>query len=248
MAHPVAPRNDAQVPRIRQGLTQWQVLVFIALVGLALVMGSGYALRTRQPEENVAEAAREYLKQQDVRPLSSDWVAPEAIERTASLPHPLLQRAAPNFSLPRADGGTLELDERWIHGPVVLVFYYGYYCNHCVAQLFALQADRAKFTAAGAEIIAISPDSPQESAAKFAKYGEFSFPVLADVDNLTAANYGLLLPRAEAQSQRLLHGTFLIDRAGKVRWSHYGPAPFTDNAALLRELAELASERRGPAP
>src|SRR5258706_4908681 len=36
------------------------------------------------------------------------------------------------------------LAERTGHGPIVLVFYYGYHCNHCVGQLFALHDDMQK--------------------------------------------------------------------------------------------------------
>ena len=44
---------------------------------------------------------------------------------------------------------------------MVLVFYYGYHCNHCVGQLFALHDDISKFRELGAEVVAVSADPPE---------------------------------------------------------------------------------------
>ena len=122
---------------------------------------------------------------------------------------------------------------------MVLVFYYGYYCNHCVSQLFALQDDLSKFHELGAEVVAISADTPQETTVKFAKFGGFTFPVLSDPQNKIAANYSIFTPRTEKTPQTLLHGTFVIDQSGIVRWCHYDRTPFTANPTLLVELAKL---------
>ena len=48
-----------------------------------------------------------------------------------------------------------------------------------MSQLFALQDDLSKFHELGAEVIAISADTPQETTVKFAKFGGFTFPVLS---------------------------------------------------------------------
>ncbi len=34
-----------------------------------------------------------------------------------------------------------------------------------------------------------------------------------------------------------MHATFVIERGGRVRWAYRGDLPFTDNLALLYELA-----------
>jgi peroxiredoxin len=225
----------------RRGISQAQTLVVMAIAGLSLVALATFTLSRRRTPDDIAASAREYLEQHGVQPLPAGWQESPLTEPVASLSHPLLGKAAPDFTLPGADGNSVMLRERWQDGPIVLVFYYGYYCNHCVAQLFALEADLAKFRSQGGQVIAISPDSPEETREKFAKYGSFSFPVLADAGNLTAAEYSLLLPRKSNAPQRLLHGTFIIDQEGRVRWCHYGPAPFTDNATLLQELIQLKS-------
>jgi peroxiredoxin len=165
-----------------------------------------------------------------------------AESREKSLPtlaHPLLNQSAPTFELRDHNSQKQSLSEHLSRGPVVVVFYYGYYCNHCVSQLFALQDDIAKFRELGAEIMAISADTPQQTTKKFAKYGQFTFPVLSDPENKTAEAYSIYAPAREGKKERLLHGTFVLDRDGVVRWCHYGDAPFTANATLLVELAKI---------
>ena len=66
-----------------------------------------------------------------------------------------------------------------------------------------------------------------------------AFPVLSDPGNKTAVDYSIYAPALGSKSDRLLHGTFVIDKDGIVRWCHYGEAPFTANATLLVELGKF---------
>ena len=71
---------------------------------------------------------------------------------------------APNFTTRGAVAGkifTVQLAKELKKGPVVVVFYLGYYCNHCVSQLFDLNEDVRYFHELGAEVIAISADPPE---------------------------------------------------------------------------------------
>ena len=230
--------------RRRSGLTQRQVVFALALAGSALVLTSSYAsrlFRSRQVAPDIAAEAQDYLRQRNVKPLDVDLdkLLVEA-QRTSipTLPHPLLNQAAPDFQLSDNTGRLRTLSEHLEHGPVVVVFYYGYYCNHCVSQLFALNDDLAKFHELGAEVLAISADTPAETSEKFAKYGMFAFPVLSDPENKVATAYSVFVPPTLTKPESLLHGTFVIDRGGVVRWCHYDRAPFTANATLLVELAK----------
>jgi peroxiredoxin len=227
--------------RRRRGLAQTYVVVFFAIAGILLLGVSSLTLPWRRySASNIAAEAKDYLRQRDVKPLAQDL---DAIlvhaEAVPTLPHPLLGRPAPDFELNDSIGRPHALSEHFARGPVVLVFYYGYYCNHCVGQLFALGDDIAKFHDLGAEVVAISPDSSEETSKKFAKYGAFAFPVLSDPDNKVATAWSVFAPRTPTTPEILLHGTFIIDRSGVVRWYHYRREPFTDNAALLLELAKM---------
>lgn len=190
---------------------------------------------------NVAQEAREYLKAHAVKPLSGPLqrlIAEPAGERVKTQPHPLLGQTAPDFELSDHRQKSWRLTERLKRGPVVLTFYFGYHCNHCVGQLFALNDDDAKFHELGAQVVAISADPPELTQLRYRQYGEFAFPVLTDPGNAVAQKYGVYRPASGTSRDDLLHATFVIGRDGRVRWAYTGNDPFTGNLTLLTELAE----------
>ena len=229
----------------RRGLTRGQLVILLAVLGGGLVGASSLVQRwgvqlRRNP--NVAAEAKDYLRERNVKPLDVDLdtlLAESLGSSVSTLRHPLLAQPAPDFRLSDYAGQQHTLSNHLARGPVVLVFYYGYYCNHCVSQLFALNGDISKFHELGAEVLAISADAPEDTAKKFAKYGMFTFPVLSDPDNKLAAAYTVFAPAGKTSGEVLLHGTFVIDRDGIVRWCHYAHEPFTDNATLLVEVAKI---------
>ena len=152
--------------------------------------------------------------------------------------HRLLNQNAPEFALPDVHGFEQKLCELRKDRPVVVVFYLGYGCSHCVAQLLALNKDLHHFRELGAEIVAISSDSSEHTADKYKEYGEFNFPVLADVDYAVSKNWGVYEQETEEQPEFMKHGTFIVDRQGKLIWTAQGTEPFLDNKTLLRVIAK----------
>jgi peroxiredoxin len=122
--------------------------------------------------------------------------------------------------------------------PVVVVFYLGYGCSHCVAQLLALDKDLHYFSELDADIVAISSDSSEHTAEKYKEYGEFHFPVLADVDYAVAQKWGVYQPETDERPEFMNHGTFIVDSHGKVIWGAQGKEPFLDNETLLHVVAK----------
>jgi thioredoxin-dependent peroxiredoxin len=159
-------------------------------------------------------------------------------------PHPLLNQAAPDFVLQDHDGRSRSLQSQLAHGPVLLVFYLGYACDRCVANLFELNADLEHFHALEAEVLAISGDSVALTQRRFAEYGAFGSPLLSDPGHGVARLYGTFVPATSSKSEKLLHGAFLIGRDGRVTWAHIGDTPFHGNRALLYEVAR--SEKKLP--
>jgi peroxiredoxin len=171
-----------------------------------------------------------------------ELVDPEAAFRVETQAHPLLDRVAPNFALPDHQGRPWSLQGQLGRGPVVVVFYLGYACNACVHYLFELSADIERFRSLGAEVAAVSGDTPDLTRRRFKQFGAFGFPVLSDPGHRVARAYGTYRPAEASEPEELLHGTFLIGRDGQVRWVSYGDAPFRNNKALLYELARLEGE------
>ena len=118
---------------------------------------------------------------------------------------------APDFSLPNAVGQSLRLSEVLARGPVVLSFYRGQWCPYCNLELRALQAALPEITAAGATLVAVSPQTPDNSLSTVEK-NELTFEILSDVGNSVARSYGLVFVLPEAL--RPIYANFGIDIPG----------------------------------
>jgi peroxiredoxin len=151
--------------------------------------------------------------------------------------HPLLGRPAPHFELREVAGRSWKLDDSLARGPVVVVFYYGSACPHCVKQLLALSDDEERFRELHATVVAISADSSETSREGFRRYGRFAWPLLFDPDHQVAQRYGVFRRGGNGKPDEPQHGTFVIGRDGKIHWIHRGDEPFTGNATLLEEIA-----------
>jgi thioredoxin-dependent peroxiredoxin len=165
-------------------------------------------------------------------------LADNSFKPVESQPLELLNQPAPEFALPDVNGIEQKLSELGRGRPVVVVFYLGYGCSHCVAQLLALDKDLHYFSELDADIVAISSDSPEHTAERYKEYGEFHFPVLADVDYAVSRKWGVYQPDSEEKSDFMYHGTFIVDAHGKVIWGAQGKEPFLDNKTLLHVLAK----------
>ena len=120
------------------------------------------------------------------------------LERNAAASHALKAGAiTPDFILPNVDGRSVRLYTELEHGPVVLVFYRGGWCPFCNIHLRGFQKSLADFQSAGAQIIAISPQLPDQSLTTQEK-DELAFAVLSDVGLHTAQAFGVAyeLPQA----------------------------------------------------
>jgi peroxiredoxin len=195
------------------------------------------------PPEDLAAEVRSFLRQRGVRPLSDPLqrllADPTAIA-VPTQPHALVGKLAPDFDLEDPSGQRYSLRSFVERGPVVLVFYYGYYCNHCVGQLFALEKDLPYFHEIGAQVVALSPDPPALTRQRFRSYGKFHFPVLSDSGNSVAEKYGVYQRAHSGRGENLDHATFVIDRDGTIQWAQQGDEPFTDDRALLLEVAHVS--------
>lgn len=98
---------------------------------------------------------------------------------------------APDFHLRDARGKYVSLKTALKDGPVVLNFYRGGWCPFCNLELNTLQRTLPKFKEAGAQLIAISPESPDNSLSTIEKH-RLAFSVLSDVDSTIARQYGII--------------------------------------------------------
>lgn len=222
----------------RAGAMHWRLglRVFLALGLVALWLGRSFAEPSPRPRD-LAKEVRADLERRQFRPLSASLETLLADAKYDPIPtqtHAYLLQPAPAFTLADVDGKPWSLDAALLRGPVVVVFYYGFYCDHCVSQLFGLHKDVDKFRELGVQIVAISADPPELTRERFKKYGRFAFPVLCDPDHKVAAQYGTYLPPTKpGLDGDQMHGTFVINPAAEIIWVNRGDGPFTENRALL---------------
>jgi peroxiredoxin len=97
---------------------------------------------------------------------------------------------APNFTLPDATGRPVSLRERLKEGPVVLSFYRGEWCPYCNLEMRALFEALPEFREHGANLLAISPQAPDDALTLSEKHG-LEFDVLSDTDQRVIQAYRL---------------------------------------------------------
>ncbi|GAF05662.1 peroxiredoxin-like family protein [Saccharicrinis fermentans] len=98
---------------------------------------------------------------------------------------------APNFTLKNAMGTEVSLQEYLKKGPVVLVWYRGGWCPYCNINLKFLQDELPNFKAQGANLVALTPELPDQSISTSEKL-HLDFEVLSDVGNVVGQQYGVV--------------------------------------------------------
>lgn len=104
---------------------------------------------------------------------------------------------APDFSLTNAKDKTVRLSELLKRGKVVLTLYRGSWCPYCNLQLSHYQKSLNEIHNLGAELVAISPQTPDESLTIKEK-NELDFEVLSDNGNIVARKYTTVFKNADA--------------------------------------------------
>ena len=125
-----------------------------------------------------------------------------------------LGEAAPDFDLPGTGGRNYSLRE-YRGQPVVLVFYPGDNTPVCTEQLNQYTSDIDKFAGAGAQVLAISPQSVKSHEGFSCSQGGFAFPLLADEDKAVGEAYGIIGPVGFYR-----RSAFVVDGNGVIRYAH----------------------------
>jgi len=152
--------------------------------------------------------------------------------------------AAPGWSLPDAQNRQLAL-RQYKGKPVIVIFYLGNGCPHCIEQLAAFAPMTEDYAKLGISLVAISTDSIdglKETAKKASANGGFPFPLLSDKSMQIFKAYRAF----DDFENQPLHGTFLIDGEGMVRWQDISYQPFTETKFLLEEAQRLLGKVRTP--
>lgn len=162
---------------------------------------------------------------------------------------------APDFELMNATGKKVTLSELTARGPVIVTWYRGGWCPYCNIALRGFHKSLPEIRAAGATLVALSPETPDNSLSTVEK-NHLDFEVLSDKGNKVAHTYGVAykVPKtvAEQFKGRLdlakhngddsgelpLGATFVIDRKGIIRYA-FVDADYRKRAEPSTVLAAL---------
>jgi len=135
--------------------------------------------------------------------------AAEGLERSGISNHSLkVGDTAPDFTLSDAHGDHVNFVDTLEHGPVVLSFYRGGWCPYCNLELQALQQALPEIQELGAQLVAVSPELPDQSLSTAEKHA-LAFAVCSDTGNRVARNFGIVFTLPEML--RPIYATFGID-------------------------------------
>ncbi|XPF96035.1 peroxiredoxin-like family protein [Colwellia sp. RE-S-Sl-9] len=156
-----------------------------------------------------------------------------------ALPNPGIQvgEKAPSFSLKNSQGENITLEGALAKGPVVLVFYRGAWCPYCNMQLRSLKENLPEFEKYNAQLVTITPQTPDKSEAQFKKEG-YPFEVLSDLDYQVMKDYKLYfeVPKALVELYKK-HGLDLEDFNGEGRTALPVPGTFViDTKGIVRAM------------
>ena len=123
---------------------------------------------------------------------------------------------APDFALKNQHGETVRLSQFRGHHTVVVVFYPWAFSGVCGGELHELQKHLDEFQNEDVALLTISCDA-MYSLRAYADREGFTFPMLQDFwpHGEVASAYGVF----EANVGVALRGTFVIDKAGVLRWT-----------------------------
>jgi peroxiredoxin len=156
---------------------------------------------------------------------------------------------APSFELPDHNGKPVSSANLLAKGRLVLWFIRGRWCPFCVGQMEAMNYIAAEIEAAGASLVAVSPQT-EKQAFFMRDQHKLAFPLLVDAYNQLARQFGLVY-RVPEEQQGLYRSTFvnLPFANGDPSWKLPIPATFVidrDGTILFASANEDYTDRPEP--
>ncbi len=117
---------------------------------------------------------------------------------------------------------------------VLLIFFLGDACVHCVGQLKAINERGTDFAAQDTVVLAVCSSTPTKIKESVA-LEKVNVTFLSDTAHENARRFSSYDDFEDIE----LHSTILIDKQGKVRWKRTGGDPFTNIDFLVGELKRI---------
>jgi peroxiredoxin len=194
--------------------------------------------------------------------LLSSWL------REAGVPDGALKvnEPGPDFLLPEVTGRLVSSLELRQTAALIVTFVYGTWSPLCAAGLRALDAATPRIRAAGANAIAITPETG-DLLRNFKRDHRLDLEILSDLDLGVSLSFGLVSVVPPEIKSRLLHrgldlsalhgfsfwmlpvpATYVLDQQGIIRRACVGPDSISSvtTETVLAALSELEGSKPGP--
>lgn len=147
--------------------------------------------------------------------------------------------AAPEFTLPDANGESVSLSSWRGEKNVLLVFFPFAFSGICTGELCQIRDELPHFVNDEVQVVGVSTD-PRFALAAWAKAEGYQFPLLSDFwpHGAVATRYGVF----DDANGMAVRGTVLVDTEGVVRFSEANPpGQARDQSAWHKAIAAVLS-------
>lgn len=134
--------------------------------------------------------------------------------------------APPDIGLTALDGTRVSLAT--LRGKVVVVDFWASWCAPCKQEMPVLESLYKRFKQRGLVVVGVSVDNERANAERFIQGVRVSFPIVHDAEHSVADRY----------HPPKMPTSYVIDRAGKVRYVHAGYRA-EDARKLEQEITSL---------
>jgi len=141
--------------------------------------------------------------------------------------------AAPALDVTDPTGKRLTLDQ--FRGKnVILTFYLGAGCAHCVKQVKELSEKTDEWNRLDTVVVSVSQDAPKSNA-RSQELSPLKVMLGSDSNFQNARRF----KSYDDFEEMGIHSTILIDKGGRLHWANHGGAPFDDYKFLVSQLQRM---------
>ncbi|MGA2742336.1 MAG: redoxin domain-containing protein [Bryobacteraceae bacterium] len=141
---------------------------------------------------------------------------------------------APALDVRDAAGKSVSLAE-YRGKNVLLVFYLGPECPHCLRQLHDIGTKKDDWDRTNTVVLAVSSTPPEKNSEALKQFGDLPARLLSDPDHANARRFHSYDDFEDIE----LHSTILIDKKGRVYWARFGGEPFSDMGFLVKQVERM---------
>jgi peroxiredoxin len=118
---------------------------------------------------------------------------------------------------------------------VLLVFYLGPECPHCLRQLHDIGNKKDDWDRLNTVVLAVSSTPSGKNGEALKQFGDLPARLLSDPDHSNARRFHSYDDFEDIE----LHSTILVDKKGRVYWARFGGDPFSDMPFLVKQVERM---------